>query len=97
MKKLDSEFKAKWTAALRSGKFKQCTNTLHRNGGHCCLGVAEIVLGLKSEDSKVLEGEDFPEIIRGKAGKNPHVADLTEMNDNGKTFSEIADYIEANL
>jgi len=38
------ENKAKWIDALRSGKYEQCTNVLHADGGYCCLGVAVEVL-----------------------------------------------------
>src|ERR1700722_17051899 len=34
------EYKAKWVAALRSGKYKQGRAALHNvSGGMCCLGV----------------------------------------------------------
>ena len=43
--KLDPDFKAKWVAALRSGKYRQVAGTLRAtnpSGKHsfCCLGVA---------------------------------------------------------
>lgn len=38
------ENKATWFKALRSGKFEQCTEALHADGGYCCLGVAIEVL-----------------------------------------------------
>lgn len=38
--RMDAELKAKWVAALRSGKYKQATGTLNDcGGGYCCLGV----------------------------------------------------------
>lgn len=39
--RLDPEIKAKWITALRSGKYKQTTNTLKAKdgSGFCCLGV----------------------------------------------------------
>lgn len=40
MNKLPPEFKAKWLAALRSGKYQQTRFWLHRPNGFCCLGVA---------------------------------------------------------
>jgi hypothetical protein len=97
--KLPEEFKTKWVAALRSGEYKQCKNQLHANGGHCCLGVAEIVLGVKSTDKYVLKGEGIP--IELSCYHSNEAVDLinelTEMNDSGISFLEIADYIEANL
>jgi len=37
--KLKPEIKQLWTAALRSGEFKQTTGMLRNDGGMCCLGV----------------------------------------------------------
>lgn len=100
MKKLAKEFKEKWVNALRSGEYKQGKNALHNQffGTYCCLGVAEDILKIKSASTACLVGDGFPEAIRGAASSNDLVALLTNMNDNqGKSFSEIADYIEANL
>lgn len=36
---MDKELKAKWVAALRSGEYKQTTETLRDGDGFCCLGV----------------------------------------------------------
>lgn len=37
---MNPEVKAKWVAALRSGRYEQDTNWLHpAGGGYCCLGV----------------------------------------------------------
>ena len=94
MEKLPEEFKAKWIAALRSGEYKQCRDQLHFCGGHCCLGVAEIVLGLKSESIYLLKGDNFPSSI---TYDSEAVVILTGMNDDGKSFSEIADWIEKTL
>jgi len=93
MEKLPEDFKKKWIAALRSGEYKQCTGFLHLGGGHCCLGVAEIIHGVKSESTRVLRG-NFPQAIEGISEMSTK---LTSMNDNGNTFSQIADYIEENL
>lgn len=47
----------KWVKALRSGKFKQCKNTLievypgKKDIRYCCLGVACVVAGAVSKDS----------------------------------------------
>jgi hypothetical protein len=37
--KMDSEVKALWVAALRSGDYKQASGQLKTPQGHCCLGV----------------------------------------------------------
>jgi hypothetical protein len=36
---MDPAIKARWVAALRSGKYLQTKERLRGNGGHCCLGV----------------------------------------------------------
>jgi hypothetical protein len=37
---MNQEWKAKWIAALRSGKYTQAKNCLNDGTGMCCLGVA---------------------------------------------------------
>lgn len=89
----------KWVDALRSGKYPQTYGYLHDEHGYCCLGVADEVLGLKTENKTCLEGT-FQEI-----GLNCHSGSfildntrcyLTDVNDDGATFEQIADFIEAN-
>jgi hypothetical protein len=43
------QFLDDWTAALRSGKYKQRTGTLRYGDQYCCLGVACELLGLEAE------------------------------------------------
>jgi len=40
MRKLPPHFKAKWIEALRSGEYKQISESLRSYNGFCCLGVA---------------------------------------------------------
>jgi hypothetical protein len=112
--KLDPEFKAKWLAELRSGKYSQTQGRLCDEDGYCCLGVAGKAAGLWDTQLERMGGYlyraklrklkvSLPSLITGHAnmrggkGYNSIVAELAEMNDQGKSFSEIADYIEANL
>ncbi len=74
---------------------------------YCCLGVAGEICGctMKPEQDGYLDNNDessvgnlekIPEeLIGGKSGTLPHV--LADMNDNGKTFNEIADWIQDNV
>lgn len=39
-----------WLLALESGDYQQDFNYLHTEHGHCCLGVADAVLGLHEKD-----------------------------------------------
>lgn len=64
---MDPELKAKWVAALRSGKYEQTTGALCRIGAddgklrYCCLGVLMEVLGVPYEQvelQKVYQDED---------------------------------------
>lgn len=98
MEKLDPEFKAKWVAALRGGKYEQGTSYLHEAGRYCCLGVACVVGGQKIVGNGGYIGpsnKNVPKILRGINKTTGH---LSQMNDSeSKSFNEIADYIESNL
>ena len=90
---MDAELKQKWVAALRSGEYKQCQRVLHDGVGYCCIGVLEAISGLAPEKNAVMIGEGIVDRIGGVNYKSA----LVSLNDNGKSFSEIADYIEKNL
>lgn len=94
----------KWVKALRSGKYKQAKKRLRFNGGMCCLGVA-CDLAAKSLTLK-WNGTEFdgerkalPVSVQqwlGVKEDNPTAngESLAELNDAGKDFEEIADFIE---
>lgn len=99
----------KWTAALRSGRYKQTTDSLQDGHGYCCLGVAckefipEEELRL-TDDEAVISGElpiDQPEAPYWLRYINTEFAMITslglsDLNDNEDfTFDEIADVLEA--
>lgn len=104
---MDAELKAKWVEALRSGEYKQCQQYLRIDGGHCCLGVLwnvhggrwydmergdGMIYGIAESDSTSLDDQ------LSKLGVgSTQIFDLISMNDGGKSFAEIADYIEQNL
>ena len=110
---MDANLKAKWVEALRSGKYKQGRNYLNSKGAFCCLGVLcdlsgegkwELELGADAfgdEMYRYLVGDGWnratlpPELAEKYGVHNP--GPLITMNDTGKSFTEIADYIEANL
>lgn len=101
---LNTEVKTKWLEALRSGKYKQGRGKLcSADREYCCLGVLIDVMGLWDD-------KDYPGDLRagGHSGilcyKHETELDLRDtdilmgMNDrDGKTFLEIADWIEENL
>lgn len=96
---MDAELKAKWLTALRSGEFKQARNALHqpKAGGYCCLGVLCVAGGM-DDTLKTADYDALDRIVGGLPIRDC----LTGMNDKaaskgGKTFAEIADWIEANI
>lgn len=109
--KLPIEFKTKWVEALRSREYEQGNGYLHNNGKFCCLGVSCIMSGYLTTDLKgaivIMNGEDhnlldrdfskIPSMIKGTSSNNKIVSFLTKHNDEGKSFEEIADWIEKTL
>lgn len=79
--------KAEWIAALRGGNFRQGKYTLKTDGGYCCLGVACAVAKLSMSYLDVCQTYGIQTTV---------ACDLAEMNDDGgKSFAEIADWLEA--
>lgn len=108
---MNPELKKKWVDALRSGEYKQGKIGLYNyeSDAYCCLGVLCELAGfekLPKEDvyavynvggvvssvglsAPFIDRIEFPPHEEGR---------LISMNDSkGKSFSEIADYIESNL
>lgn len=59
---MNSEVKAKWLSALRSGKYSQTREVLRDCKGYCCLGVlTDLYLQERSEDweQDVIEGVTY--------------------------------------
>lgn len=96
------DMKQKWLEALRSGQYSQTKGTLKSSEGYCCLGVfLSAVVGeeppvcdVDDETGNIYEGPEemyetcrdyIPGIVFRKG---------IEMNDQGKTFLDIADMIE---
>ena len=107
---MNKALKAKWIAALRSGGYKQGQNFLAADDTFCCLGVLCDVAGLPytlndgARTYEFGEGRESAEMIRGDLRSSidaPACADcaatLAEMNDDGASFAEIADYIAINI
>lgn len=110
--KLPPEFKAKWIAALRSGEYKQGQSSLYNpsDDTYCCMGVIGVMLGVdkvsmsnkayfdsKPIDTRIEIPDGLPTIFDG-SDINSACHMFARMNDiEGKSFSEIADFIEENL
>lgn len=100
---MDKELKAKWVAALRDGSYSQARGLLYdeENESFCCMGVLAHLTGRKKE---TMNGIPVDMNNRNNCDRliarpdSDHIQCVLErMNDSGKSFSEIADYIEANL
>jgi hypothetical protein len=97
---LAPELKTKWVRALRGGQFKQTKGTLYNShtNARCCLGV---LLKVADHEGADRQGGTLDAAYVG----GPHVFGISDehhehlynMNDNGQSFAEIADWIEANL
>lgn len=93
---MDKILKQKWVDALRSGEFKQLTpGGAHwkRGDKHCCLGVLGELLG----EHERMKEHSFSRVLRDLSALEDWYDPLIEMNDSGKSFAEIADYIEKRL
>lgn len=103
---MNEEIKAKWVAALRSGKYQQTSGQLRRNEGEsssfCCLGVLCDVVNPDAWKHESHEDGTFLSVsgrIARLAGLS-HAASsvLTDWNDSKrKSFEEIAAFIEQDL
>lgn len=83
-----------WTAALRSGKYKQTRGSIKTPDGFCCLGVGQELLGWTEREDVADIFEWCKNSFNFSAGNVS--AKLIDMNDvQGKSFLEIADYLDS--
>lgn len=108
---LSEALKAAWIAALRSNEFTQERHSIGslEDKKLCCLGVGAHVaepqspLGCTAEAVAILCSVGLGEWREldwheGYEHLSPFYKTLIDMNDKqGKSFAEIADYIEANI
>ena len=107
--KFPKQLKNKWVKALRSGKYVQTQGVLkerlpgNNKYAHCCLGVLGELCGVTSmtgSQSILIKGLGLKGITKVPKDflENSILQDtLAEMNDDGYSFTEIADYIEKEL
>lgn len=100
-KMMDPEIKAKWVAALRSGEYKQCKFFLEDvQGRNCCIGVLCRVQGVDPIVAAINNTKGDP--LATSFLKKEYRAGLdyscfsylSTLNDNGRSFDQIADVIE---
>ena len=109
---LTPEHKAAWVVALRSGKYKQSNGFLYNivKQGYCCIGVDAARQGWVMARAEANFAKKGTKLINNNAQSAElfdalysneltieQVKKLMKMNDSGWTFTEIADWIEANL
>lgn len=102
---MDIQFAKKWVEALRSDKYGQTQGALY-DGSYCCLGVAACLITGRTGSAAIKyagnrESEDFARgtILGVKAAKlvgltNDEQSKLAQLNDDGKSFRQIASFIE---
>lgn len=95
-----NELQEQWVEALESGEYEQGIGSLCSEGKYCCLGVACEVMGVEKTyiGDTVRFGNclvTLSERLMNKLGieKQSH---FIVMNDSGKSFKEIAQYIRDN-
>lgn len=108
---MDQQVKTQWLQALRSGEYEQTKHRLHTYEGFCCLGVLcdfaidgewdswntddkGRVTSYHKGGNIALLPNHFLEYV---GMTHEHQEHLTRMNDDGKTFEQIARWIEINL
>jgi hypothetical protein len=101
---MNPDIKAKWIEALRSGEYKQGACYLRQRDEFCCLGVLADIKQVKSTvqiDAHMFHFESeskaafLPDNYEGLSRVTQ--SHLAAMNDDGKKFPQIADWIDANL
>jgi len=87
---MDKKLKAKWIAALRSGRFKQHRNQLTGDapGAYCCLGVLSRLLNPRTRKSLL----DYPPYEVLSKQDQFRLAGLND--DHGYDFKQIATYVK---
>ena len=93
--------KEEWVAALRSGDYKQGHSVLKFNDEFCCLGVLCDLSGgewnkTSTKIDSFSESTSYPPYLI-ECASDLSFTTLASMNDNGKSFNEIADKIEVEL
>lgn len=96
---MDKELKAKWVAALRSGKYKQGKGVLRgHSNAYCCLGVLCEVAGHDPVEWQTAYGANHVRVDVAGIITETNAHQLAAMNDvHDKSFEQIADYIEWRL
>lgn len=106
---MNTAIKQQWTDALRSGTYPQVRESLHSSLGYCVLGVLCDQHSRATDTDWKMDGtglaytylchdkwvsfvvRDWAEVLEKDCTR------LYQSNDAGKTFHELADWIDVNL
>lgn len=99
---MKADLKARWIEALRSGKYQQGEGNLKKDGRLCCLGVLREVADPSDTESHRGHGSVLSDAQCQRLGLPYHqMVPLWHRNDGDgmdkQPFSQIADWIEANV
>lgn len=97
---MKASLKQKWIDALRSGKYKQTDKAFRDCNGFCAMGVLYDVddpSGWYAVSGRVEKNQYNIKSSSYYGYDYTHYNEITTMNDLGKSFEEIADYIEKNV
>ena len=98
--------KEEWIAALRSGEYRQGQRALHnrQDNSFCCLGVLCEISEMPKNADENFTSYVFPDnaqsFLLPSAGLYNYLGlpyyfnSVANMNDNDKSFNEIADWLE---
>lgn len=98
--------KKKFVKWLRANKDKQIKCRMRDKKGFCATGglcdVFDNKVWIYNEEEKLYYYDGWsslppPEILKAAEITEAQILHLQDMNDQGKTFDEIADYVESNL
>lgn len=106
---MNDGLKAKWVEALRSGKYRRGNSYLRSDAGWTCLGVLCDVLdsskwerhgdGVLVDYFWKYDGQSWflPNAILHETKLDPIMVPLLYSCQDGKSFAEIADWIDLNI
>ena len=94
--KLTKKVKNQWLEALRSGEYKQGWGALKSHDRYCCLGVLQVIKGLKVDNCGLLTNRRA-DITCVKGLSVDTQGELSTFNDTDKSFDWIADWIDKNI
>lgn len=106
---MNAEMKAKWVAALRSGKYQPGNSYLRSEAGWSCLGVLCDIIdnskwerhgdGILTDHYWKFAGQSWflPNAILHEQQLDPFISPIFTLEKNGKLFAEIGDWIEQHI